>query len=72
MLGAGKRARARGVEELLAWFFVPHVIPYPTTLQHFSVYWSVTLVGYAMIATIAGTYVAFDETNTSSHSGHDL
>ena len=32
----------------------------------------VALVGYAMFATIAGTSVAVDGTNTSSHGGHDL
>ena len=34
--------------------------------------WSVALVGYSMFATIAGTFVAVDGTNTSSYIGHDL
>ena len=33
--------------------------------------WSVALVGYAIFATVAGTYVTADGTNTSSHSGND-
>ena len=37
-----------------------------------SLEWSVSFVGNAMFATIAGTSVAVDGTNTSTYSGHDL
>ena len=37
-----------------------------------SLEWSVALVGCAMFATAAGTSVAVDGTNISSHRGHDL
>ena len=45
----------------------------PLDLSQLRVFeWSVALVGYAMFATAAGTSVAVDGKNTSSHSGHDL
>ena len=46
----------------------PHHLSYLTSTHE----WSVALVGYAMFATAAGTSVAFDGTNTASHSGKDV
>ena len=43
-----------------------------TPLEPSSLEWSVALVGYAMLATVAGTSVAVDGANTASPSGHEL